>query len=262
MRAMIFAAGYGTRLKPFTDFHPKALAPLDGDAMLGIVIKNLRRYGVDEVVINVHHFGNQIIEYLREHHNFGIDIHISDETDRLLDTGGGVLAAERWLGRDGEPFIVHNVDVLTDVDFSEMVRYASRSQSIATLLVAERDTSRYLLFDDSGRMMGWTNVATASFRPESIARAESLRRLAFGGVHVISPDIFPLLRTYAANLADMQSLPADMIPTFSITDFYIDACGNHPVYGFMPAGDFSWFDVGRPSSLLEAERCYRTMKRY
>ena len=148
MKAMIFAAGLGTRLKPFTDFHPKALAEVCGRPMLGVVIERLKMAGISEIIVNVHHFADQIVDYLHRNNDFGVRLHISDETSELLDTGGGILAARRWLDGD-EPFVVHNADILTDVDIAGMLSVARSTGAASTLLVASRVTKRYLLFDPS-----------------------------------------------------------------------------------------------------------------
>ena len=134
MKAMIFAAGLGTRLKPFTDFHPKALAEVCGRPMLGVVIERLKMAGISEIIVNVHHFADQIVDYLHRNNDFGVRLHISDETSELLDTGGGILAARRWLDGD-EPFVVHNADILTDVDIAGMLSVARSTGAALTLLV-------------------------------------------------------------------------------------------------------------------------------
>ena len=156
---MIFAAGLGTRLRPLTDNKPKALVEVAGKPMLERVILRLKRSGVDEIVVNVHHFGQQIIDFLYANDNFGVTIHVSDEREELLDTGGGILKARKWLD-GGEPVIVHNADILTDFDLDEMMCQHVASEAVATLLVAERDTARYFVFNDAMRLQGWTNIKT------------------------------------------------------------------------------------------------------
>lgn len=251
MKAMIFAAGLGTRLKPFTDFHPKALAEVCGRPMLGIVIERLKSFGIDEFVVNVHHFADQIIDYLHINNDFGVRIHISDETPKLLDTGGGILAARRWL--DGnDPFIVHNADILTDIDLAEMLSVARSSDALSTLLVAHRSTKRYLLFDsDSMMLKGWTNIETGQYRPDGFLMSDRDLRLAFGGVHIISPAVFPSLAAYAESKADDG---VGAIPKFSITDFYIDNCSTLPIKGYMSSKPYYWHDIGKPEALEAARR--------
>ncbi|MDE5568545.1 MAG: NTP transferase domain-containing protein [Muribaculaceae bacterium] len=246
MKAMIFAAGLGSRLKPFTDLHPKALAEIGGKPILGRVIEKLKSYGINEIVVNVHHFANQIIDYINKNNNFGIEIHISDETDKLLDTGGGILAARRWL--DGKDlFLVHNADILTDFDIHEMYDFAVERNAWATLLVAERSTRRYLMFEpDNFRMKGWINIESGEVRPETITQYEALPRRAFGGVHIVSSDIFPELQRFADKMDDSA------IPKFSIMDFYISRCADLKIFGFEPTEQYRWHDIGKPESLMAA----------
>ena len=166
MKAMIFAAGLGTRLRPLTDHTPKALVPIAGKTMLERVILRLKDAGFNDITINIHHFGEQIIEFLRTHNDFGATIHISDERDRLLDTGGGIKKARPFL--DGnEPFLVHNADIICDVDLAELYRHHRESNAEATLLVSERQTSRYLLLDDDNLL------------DKQIHRRNQARRLRF-----------------------------------------------------------------------------------
>ncbi len=242
MKAMIFAAGLGTRLRPLTDYTPKALVKLGGIPMIERVILKLKDAGVSEMVVNVHHFASQVTDFLEMNGNFGIMIHISDESDKLLDTGGGILQARRWL--DGsEPFIVHNADIYTDFDISAMAAVHSESGADVTLLVAHRDTSRYLLFDSGLRMKGWKNVRTGEVRsPFGALPGSGLRPLAFGGVHIVNPAIFPLLEKYAAD-----------DDKFSITPFYTDSCSQLDIRGYIPAGSYNWVDIGRIESLKAAE---------
>ena len=249
---MIFAAGLGTRLKPFTDAHPKALAEVCGRPMLGLVIEKLKRCGVSEFVVNVHHFAGQIVDYLHANSDFGVSIHISDESGCLLDTGGGILAARRWLDT-GEDFIVHNADILTDFDVLEMMRSHADCGSDVTLLVADRQTSRYLVFGrDNAMMQGWTNVQTGQTRPDGFVVTDDMRLLAFGGVHIISPAVFPEIEKFALHY------PTDGgVPKFSIMDFYIDACRHLHINGFRPSKACHWHDIGKPQSLAAAEEDYK-----
>lgn len=257
MKAMIFAAGLGTRLKPFTDHHPKALAEVCGKAMLGLVIEKIKSYGISEFVVNVHHFSNQIIEYLKDNNNFGVTIHISDESRELLDTGGGILAARRWLDGD-EDVLVHNADILTDFDISSMVTEHKHTDCMASLLVDKRQTKRYLLFDTkSMRMKGWTNIDTGAVRPDTLKDISVYSRLAFGGVHIISPSIFPVLQSYADCLTGKRG----EVTKFSITDFYIALCSSENFHGYKPEVKYHWHDIGKPESLISAERDFRNIKK-
>lgn len=244
MKAMIFAAGIGSRLRPFTLSHPKALAPVCGVPMLERVIVKLRDAGIRQMVVNVHHFGQQIVDFLQANHNFGVDITVSDETALLLDTGGGLLAARRWL--DDDSFIVHNADILCDFPIGEMMQAHLSSPRLATLLVAERRTSRYLLFGDDGHMHGWTDIRDGRVLPQSLSGSADLskhQRRAFGGVHVISPGVFPMLEAYA------QGREA-----FPIMPFYIEACTRHVIAGYQPSTPYRWFDIGKPETLALAAK--------
>lgn len=246
MKAMIFAAGLGTRLRPLTDDRPKALVEVAGRPMLEHVIERLLSAGADELVINVHHFGDKVMDFLAKHDNFGVRVHISDErscSDQPLETGGGILQARRWLD-DGAPFIVHNADILTDLNLNAFYAYHWQRRALASLLVKPRTTQRYLLVDDDGRLHGWTNVQTGELKPEGVTLdLTALHRLAFGGVHVMSPEIFPLLEQYAAGRQ-----------AFGITPFYIDTCHHHPIYGYQPDGAYTWFDIGKPETLQQASQ--------
>lgn len=248
-KAIVFAAGVGSRLKPFTDHHPKALVEVGGRPMLANVIEKLISYGVDEIVVNVHHFSEQIVEFLVANDNFGITIHISDESDKLLDTGGAIVAASQWFEPEDD-FIVHNADIFTDFDLSDMMRTHGYLNALATLLVAERQTSRYLLFDDRVEMKGWTNISTGEVKPASIVTAEGYDKFAFGGVHILSGKIIPALKEYATKLGYCGT--RDTVPKFSITDFYIDICRTLPVFGYLPAEKYNWHDIGKPQSLVDA----------
>ncbi|MDE5555521.1 MAG: nucleotidyltransferase family protein [Muribaculaceae bacterium] len=256
MKAMVFAAGLGTRLKPFTDHHPKALAKVCGRPMLGVVIERLKKFGVDDMVVNVHHFADQIEDYLHESDDFGITIHVSAERSCLLDTGGGILAARQWL-EGNEPFIVHNADILTDVNLNDLAMSFKDNDGMATLLVSERQTKRYLLFDIVMRMNGWTNIETGELRPETLMNTADLIRFAFGGVHIISPAVFPYLEKFASNFTrhgDSQS-----IPKFSIMDFYIASCQKLNIYGHKPTKPYKWHDIGKPDALIAAEQDFNCM---
>lgn len=238
MKAMIFAAGLGTRLRPLTDSMPKALVKVGGIPMLERVIIHLRDCGFDRIIVNVHHFGQSIIDFLNEN-DFGIEIAVSDERDTLLDTGGAIVKAREWLDGD-EPFLVHNADILTDLDLGEMMRRHERLGASATLLVSGRQSSRYLLFDDSMRLHGWTNVTTGDCLPVGID-AGRYSRFAFGGIHVISPSLLNRLHAYGGDAP------------FPIVPFYVKSCAESGIYGYVPEGQCSWFDIGRHSTLEAAE---------
>jgi NDP-sugar pyrophosphorylase family protein len=242
-RAMILAAGLGTRFKPWTDRHPKALATVNGKSLLQRNIEYLRQFGIGEVVVNVHHFAGQIIEALTVNAGWGSRFIISDETAEVLETGGGLKKARPFL--EGAPFVLMNVDILTDMDLSAMIADHFRHLPLATLAVTNRSTSRYFLFDDRDELCGWRNAATGQ---ERIARvpeggnegagtaATTLVQKAFSGIHVIDPAIFALMARDGK---------------FSMVDLYLDLAAGHHVR----AHDHSQsrlIDVGRPESAERA----------
>ena len=239
MKAMIFAAGLGTRLKPLTDHMPKALVPVAGKPMLEHVILKLKDAGFDEIVINVHHFANQIIDFLKTNDNFGITIHISDETDCLLDTGGGIQKAASFF-TDGEPFLVHNVDILSNTDLKGLYEYHLTSGNDATLLVSPRKTVRYLLFDNENRLCGWVNKDTLQTKPEGFVYCpERQKEYAFSGIHVISPTLF-------------NYMGDGWTGKFSIMDFYLQTCRDARLGGYAKE-DLQLIDIGKPETLKKAE---------
>lgn len=245
MKALIFAAGLGTRLRPLTNDRPKALVEVGGVPMLERVIGKLIAAGITQMVVNVHHFPDKIIDFIASRH-FPAEIAISDERGLLLDTGGGLLAAAKILGAD-EPILIHNADILTDFDIAEMAQAHARSGADATLLASHRDTSRYLLFDDQDQMRGWTNIKTGEVRPSSLLADKSLlTKKAFGGVHIVSPGLIADLATHA---------PAEAFP---IMPYYIDACQRLKIQGFTPATPYMWHDIGKPESLAAAQSAIKT----
>ncbi len=237
MKAMIFAAGLGTRLKPLTDSIPKALVPIAGKPLLQHTIEKLKNSGFDEIIINVHHFPDQIIDFLKTNNNFGIRIEVSDEHDLLLDTGGGLKKAE-WFFDDNKPFLVHNVDILSNTDIKILYNEHLRSGAIGTLTVSKRETLRYFLFDDDLRLCGWKNEKTGEFKPNTLKKPDLYNKLAFSGIQILSPNIFKLME----NLDEV----------FSITNFYIDNCRDNYFRAFIPE-NYRMIDVGKISSLDEAE---------
>ena len=238
MKAMIFAAGLGTRLKPLTDSIPKALVPIAGKPLLEHVILKLKSAGFDEIIVNVHHFPDQIIDFLKANNNFGIRIEVSDERDQLLDTGGGIRKAKHFFD-DGQPFLVHNVDILSDIDLKELFQQHLAADSLATLVVSRRDTFRYLLFDDDQRLCGWINEKTGETKPIRFDDISGFNKLAFAGIHVFSPRVFELMD--------------DLDAKFPIMDFYLSNAQTQVIKGFIPT-DFHMLDVGKLNVLDEAER--------
>lgn len=270
---MIFAAGLGTRLKPLTDTMPKALVRVGGEPLIKRVIMNLAAAGVDRIVVNVHHFAGQIIDYLKDNDNFGLDIRISDETAGLLETGGGIKKATP-LFDPAAPILIHNVDILSNVDLREFYQIASQSEKgkvkseesecesekgkveneegrgkneesnccdavDAVLLVSWRKTKRYLLFNDDMKLVGWTNIETGEVRsPYPELNPKECRMYAFAGIHALSPRLLKM----------MDEFP----DRFGIIDFYLKACATHNIKGYVK-DDLKLMDIGKLDTLAQAE---------
>lgn len=234
MNALIFAAGLGTRLKPLTDTMPKAMVPVNGKPLVQILIERLKGIGVTDIVINVHHFAQQIIDFIRANHSFGINIQFSDETDMLLETGGGLKKAAR-LFPDDQPILVHNVDILSNADLLSLYNHAETT----TLLVSDRKTQRYLLFDDTDRLVGWTNIATGEFKsPYPDIKERPAHGLAFSGIQVFHPSLLPLMDSWQGK--------------FSIIDFYLSICDRVDIRcHFDP--QLQLLDVGKLDTIAKAE---------
>jgi mannose-1-phosphate guanylyltransferase len=242
MKAMILAAGLGTRLRPLTGDRPKALVEVAGHTLLQITIRRLRQFGVREVIVNVHHFAAMVVEYLKKQDNFGMRIEISHE-DVLLDTGGGLKKAAWFFSENSshsdEPIVLHNVDVLSTIDLDRMLQFHRQNQALATLAVQERETSRYLLFDPQNRLCG--RRAGGDRAPEivrsSVRSAGQMRALAFCGVHVISPRLLPRLSEQGV---------------FSIISSYLRlAYEGEKILAFR-ADEYYWRDLGRPENVTQA----------
>ncbi len=239
---MIFAAGLGTRLKPLTNNKPKALIEVNNITIIERIIKRFIEANICEIVINVHHFPEKILEFLHQNKNFGIDIVISDETDLLLETGGGLKKAS-WFFDDNKPFFVHNADVLTNLSLSQMLDFHVKNKSLATLAVRNRKTSRYFLFDNESKLCGWQNtekneiIHTRSYT--------SVNQLAFSGVQIISPEIFNYLN---------QKGP------FSITKSYIELSKSNIISAYQHDNDF-WFDIGTLEKLNIANEFYKKLEK-
>jgi N-acetyl-alpha-D-muramate 1-phosphate uridylyltransferase len=255
-KAMILAAGLGTRFAPWTDRHPKALAPVNGKSLLQRNIEYLQAYGIRDVVVNVHHFAGQIIDALIVNSGWGSKITISDETDQVLETGGGLKKARPFL--DKEHFVLMNADILTDLDLSKLILDHFQHRPLATLAVTGRTSSRYFLFDEHMELCGWRNTNTGQERiarpmagiPGAIDRIsgtmeripEAIERIpkAFSGIHVIDPAIFPLIRQEGK---------------FSTVDVYLDLAANHAIRGF-DHSQTKFIDVGKPESVPQAETLF------
>jgi NDP-sugar pyrophosphorylase family protein len=237
MKAMVLAAGLGTRLRPLTSDRPKALVELNGRTLLEITLSRLRTFGVSEVIINVHHFADMIAEYLQANHNFGMRIEISRE-DVLLDTGGGLKKASHFFlensSRLEEPFIVHNVDVLSTIDLLSMAEFHTENQALATLAVQDRKTSRYLLFDGRQRLCGRQFGAN---QPELVRVCEQAQALGFSGIQIVSPRLLKMMTEDGA---------------FStITSYLRLAAGGEKILAFR-ADQYYWRDLGNPDSVAQA----------
>lgn len=238
MKAMIFAAGLGTRLKPLTDEMPKALIPINGKPMIEHLILRLKESGFDHLVINIHHKGELILDFLAANNNFGLKIDISDERDYLLDTGGAIKKAADFLKGD-EPFLVHNVDIISNVDLRKLYDTHLASDALATLLVSKRKTSRYLLFNKENLLCGWRNHETGEVKSHfPDFNPENYNEYAFGGIHVLSPEILEWM--------------AEWTGKFSIINFYLSVCAKTNIMAY-PAENLRLIDIGKPEALEKAE---------
>jgi N-acetyl-alpha-D-muramate 1-phosphate uridylyltransferase len=255
MKAMIFSAGLGTRLKPWTDKHPKALALVNGKSLLQRNIEYLQQQGIKDVIVNVHHFAEQIETAIVENDGWGSNILVSDERDELLDTGGGLLKAKEMFVA-GQRFITCNVDILTDLDISKLLAFHEKHKPLISFAVTNRKTSRYLLFDENNRLCGWRNTKTGEERapgesikdensstPKGEKRITPLIEKAYSCVVVFEHDIFRLM---AEN---------NFTGKFSLIDVYLKLAGQHLIMGYDHSGD-RLVDVGKPESLTEAEALF------
>jgi NDP-sugar pyrophosphorylase family protein len=237
MKAMILAAGLGTRLRPLTDDRPKALVEINGRTLLEITLSRVRAFGIREVIINVHHFADMIVDYLKANHNFGMRLEISRE-DELLDTGGGLKKAAHFFLEDSrrseEPFIVHNVDVLSTIDLGRMVRIHTENNAVATLAVQNRKTSRYLLFDDHFRLCGRRSGDDAAV---PVGADDKTRALAFCGIHIISPRLLAMMSENGS---------------FSVITSYLRMAAQGEKILAFKADEYYWRDLGKPENLIQA----------
>ena len=244
MKAMILAAGLGTRLRPLTDDRPKALVEVGGRTMLEIALARLREFGVREVIVNVHHFADMVVDYLKAKDNFGMRIEVSCE-DMLLDTGGGLKKAAWFFlenAQGEEPFILHNVDVISTIDLRRMLQFHSEHQALATLAVQDRETSRFLLFDEHLRLCG--RRVGRQGKTEIVRASQHMEALAFSGIHVISPRVVGMMNEVGA---------------FSIIPTYLRlAAQGERIFAFQ-ADEYSWRDLGTPENVaLAAEDVQRS----
>ena len=250
MKAMIFAAGLGTRLKPLTDTLPKALVPLAGKTLLQWQIEKLKAAGIRDIVVNIHHFPDMIINYLKDNDNFGCNIQVSDERDMLLETGGGLRKAEALLGSEVQEFrsseegiLICNVDILSNIDIPTLLQ-AYNPNEMGVVVVSPRDTQRYLLFNEENRLCGWTNIATGEVRGP-IADYQSPianRQLAFSGMQVLNPRIFDC----------MDEVVKQKGEKFSLIDLYLSIAEKEILRAYIPE-NYRMMDVGKINQLSEAE---------
>jgi len=236
---MIFAAGLGTRLRPLTDTLPKALVRVGGKPLLQWNIEKLIAAGIHDIVVNVHHFPDQIRAFLASRHNFGITVHISDESDEILDTGGGLKKAAHLLAGN-EPILVHNVDILSNLDLNLLLDYHLFQNALATLVVRERKTDRNLLFDPQMRLTGWINTKTGEIKEPVPGINLYSKMLAFSGIQILDPSFLPLMTGSGK---------------FSLIDTYLQLASDQRIIGYEDHSSL-WIDVGKPEQLAEAERWF------
>ena len=240
VHGLIFAAGLGTRLKPLTDTMPKALVPLAGKPLLQWQVEKLRDAGITDIIVNVHHFPDMIIDTIRANQGWNCNIAVSDEREMLLDTGGGLkkVKGER-LKVKGEPILACNVDILSNIDLRALISAYERT-GVSQLVVSKRETQRYLCFDEKDRLCGWTNIKTGEVRPNNGTwKIEDAQLLAFSGMQILSPDVLAMLDTMKED-------------KFSLIDFYLSICGKAELKAFVP-NDYRMMDVGKIDQIEEAE---------
>lgn len=238
LRAMIFAAGLGTRFKPWTDQHPKALALVNGKSLLQRNIEYFQQYGITEVVVNVHHFADQIIAAVEKNNGWGSKVFISDESGEVLETGGGLMKARNLLESE-KPFLTTNVDILTNLNLNALYQFHQEHKPLISFAVTNRTTSRYLLFDDADRLCGWKNTKTGEER--IVLQREALTPKAYSCVVVFEPQVFSLIRQKGK---------------FSLIETYLDLAPTHPIFGYDHSGDVL-VDVGKPESVAIAEQYFK-----
>lgn len=239
MKALIFAAGLGTRLKPLTDNKPKALVEIEGETLLYYAIQKLKNHGYNQIIINTHHFSNQIIEYTKSL-DLNVQLEISDETDNLLNTGGGLQKA-RWFFDDDAPFLVYNVDILSNIDIDDMLKQHKESNALVTLAVMDRKTSRYLLFDSENNLCGWRNKNDE--KEIIIHQKPNLQEFAFSGIQIINPKYFSLVKKEGS---------------FPIIDVYLNLAKENTIKAYNHSGTV-WCDFGKLPELENARHIIKSM---
>ena len=244
MKAFVLAAGLGSRLRPWTLEHPKALVPVGGVPMLERVIVNLRDQGFDRILVNVHHFAGQILDFL-DSRDFGVDVSVSDESRLLCDTGGALSHAAWWLACDDEPFLIHNVDILSNARLGILMRSHMESDADATLLVSDRESSRRLLFDNGMSLAGWMNMETGALRPEGAdIDVPACSHFAFSGIHAVSARV-------------VRDIVRRGYPeSFPIMDYYLSRAGRASAIRGSLCRDLQLIDIGKPESLTRANRLF------
>jgi len=237
MKAMIFAAGLGTRFKPWTDQHPKALAPVNGKSLLERNVQWLQQYGITDLIVNVHHFPEQVRQAIEKNKGWGSKIILSDETGQLLETGGGLKKARPFFDTD-QPFLTINVDILTDLNLDKLLRFHTQKQPLISFAVSDRKTSRYFLFDKELRLCGWENTKTGEKKIS--LKKDGLSQKAYSCVVVFQPEIFDLIKQDGK---------------FSLVDVYLDLAAKHKILAYDHTGD-KLVDVGKPESVPVAEKMF------
>lgn len=236
MKAIIFAAGLGTRLKPLTNHQPKALVELKGKPLIYHAIQKVKRAGLSEIIVNVHHFADKVIDYLNSE-DWGIPIVISDEREKLLETGGGILFAKKYL-QDGEAFLAYNVDIITSLDLRDLIAYHQKEKALVTLAVRKRETQRYFMFNENRRLVGWKNFKTGEEKKALTSEFQDAEPWAFSGVHILSTEIFNHMVE---------------VGKFSVVPMYLRLAKDYKLVGYQDNSDF-WLDLGKPGQLELAEK--------
>lgn len=239
MKAFILAAGLGTRLKPLTDNKPKALIEVNGITLLENAIKRISESGINSIILNVHHFAGQVIDFIERKKFPGVDITISDETDLLLDTGGG-LKKVRWFFDEGNPFLIHNVDILSDINLRELINHHLNNDSIATLAVQKRKSSRHFIFDGYNNLCGWKNNKTGEIKSARSPEGD-ISEMAFSGIQIVEPEIF-------------NFMPEENV--FSLVELYLKIANKRRITYFDHSNSL-FLDLGRKENLTEAEKILR-----
>lgn len=240
MKALLFAAGLGTRLKEHTQDKPKALVCLAGKPLLQYAIEYLKSFGISDITINVFHFAEQVISFIEENHSFGVNIHISDEREQLLDTGGGLKKAGTFL-KGSDPILIYNVDVISNLDLNVLLHYHQQQNALATLVVRSRETSRYLMFDNDLQLTGWKNFSNGETLISRFDSFEKSHPMAFSGIHLIQPKLLDLITEEGK---------------FSIMDLYLRLAKTQRIHAFVDTSDI-WMDLGKPDQLQAAEILFR-----